>query len=387
MQKFDLLVVYSAKLAHSAGSKNESIAKPFAAGSKNESYNIVYSYFLETCRKKGLSAAFTTSADIVGPGKCKDYWLYQKRRWIRVNKICYSKVIFDKFSPTNKRIKVNRDLLFSSPRVLAFNNPYVYNLFFDKQKTYNKLSRYSIPTITIEKNTITGIKTAYRKLKKLIKVHSNRNDFSEEIVLKDRFGAGGFDVYKFKMGQTNEILQVLKDHGKKSFIIQTLIKFDKGYSYRDSTVSADIRLIHLDSKLIQTYVRMAKTGDFRCNEHQGGTLKYMAIKSIPNQIVTTSQKVIKAINRTSALTALDFIVSNNGNVYLLEGNTGPGLDWNLSLKENEREAKKLIKIVVNKLSSMVSRRNIANKRNTLKIKIDTSPLIAPITPTPDFLTI
>src|SRR5688572_33456616 len=97
MEKFDILVVYSAKLAISAGTPRNEVNAPFAMGSRNESYNIVYSYFLEICNRKGLKAAFTTSADIIGPGKCQDYWIFKNRNWKRINKSCYSKVIFDKF--------------------------------------------------------------------------------------------------------------------------------------------------------------------------------------------------------------------------------------------------------------------------------------------------
>ena len=62
----------------------------------------------------------------------------------------------------------------------------------------------------------------------------------------------------------------------------------------------------------------------------------------------TSDRVAKKLNKPDSMYALDFLVSNNGNIYLLEGNTGPGLDWNTSLKQNENEAKKLIRMVVNK---------------------------------------
>ncbi len=85
-QIFDVLIVYSDKLATSANTfKNEALL-PFAKGSSSESYNIVYAYFLKICQKNGLKAAFTTSADIVGAGKCQSYWLYKSNSWIKVRK-------------------------------------------------------------------------------------------------------------------------------------------------------------------------------------------------------------------------------------------------------------------------------------------------------------
>jgi D-alanine-D-alanine ligase-like ATP-grasp enzyme len=63
--------------------------------------------------------------------------------------------------------------------------------------------------------------------------------------------------------------------------------------------------------------------------------------------------VAEILNKKCSLYTLDFIVSNSGNAYLLEGNTNPGLDWNVNLPENEIEAKKLINLVVEELKNRV----------------------------------
>jgi len=73
---------------------------------------------------------------------------------------------------------------------------------------------------------------------------------------------------------------------------------------------------------------------------------------MPLDVVSVSNKIAKILDKKCSLYALDFIISNNGNIYLLEGNTGPGLDWNLSMKENEIEAQKLIEIIVKQLTKL-----------------------------------
>lgn len=350
---FDVLVVYSSRLAVSVNSAKNS-PTPFLKGSSSESYNIVYSYFLETCKKNNLKAALTTSTDIAAAGCCDGYWTFNNGSWNKIKKPCYSTLIFDKFSPVSKKIETNRKLLFSSRKVKPFNQPKLFNLFFDKQKTYKKLSKFSIPTTTISSNSKQSIERSRSILKKLIEKHPNKSDFSSGIVMKDRFGAGGIAVYKFKTNQDREIARALKKHQKKSFIIQPFVKFDKGYNYRKRPVPTDIRLIYMEGKIVQSYIRMAKTGDFRCNEHQGGTLKYIPASQIPTSLISTSNKVAAALGRKSSLFALDFIISNNKNIYLVEGNTGPGLDWDLSVKKNEIESHRLIKIVVDKLSRLAN---------------------------------
>jgi glutathione synthase/RimK-type ligase-like ATP-grasp enzyme len=226
-------------------------------------------------------------------------------------------------------------------------------LFFDKQLTYEKLSDHSIPTISLEKNTLKNINYACKNLANLINLHPTATDFSQDIIMKDRFGAGGRHVYRFKTGQSKDMLAIVQKNSQISFIIQPFTNFDQGFSYLNCPSSTDIRLIYLQDKIVQSYIRVAKSGDFRCNEHQGGSLIYLPLKDLPHALVTKSNSIAKILDKKCSLYALDFIISNNGNAYLLEGNTGPGLDWNLSLKKNEVESKKLIKLVVGELMSRV----------------------------------
>jgi len=348
--RFDVLVVYSERLAFSASDTSAKNITPFAKGSRNESYNAVYGYFLEICHKFNLNAAFTTSADIIGPGRCRSFWQFKHKQWFKVDFPCFSTLIFDKFSPTRSSIKSRRQLLFSSAEVKPFNDPDLFNLFFDKQKTYEKLSKYSIPTISLGENTLQSVNNACKMLTKLMGCYSGSKDFSSDLVMKDRFGAGGRHVYKFKTGQGENMLAVIRRNSSVSYIIQPFAKFDQGFSYQNLPASTDIRLIYFKGEIVQSYIRVAKSGDFRCNEHQGGLLTYLSLTEIPPALVAKSNMIAKILNKKCSLFTLDFIVSNNGNAYLLEGNTGPGLDWNMSLKQNEIEAKKLIGLIVKELT-------------------------------------
>ncbi len=351
IRHFDALIVYTETLASSAFGVESKNHTPFVFGSRNESYNTVYGYFLKTCRKHGLNVAFTTSADIIGPGYCRSYWNFRNNKWERHSSPCFSKLIFDKFSPTRGRIRSRRDLLFSSEEIKSFNDPELFGIFFDKQKTYDTLSEHSIPTISLDSKTLQGVNEACKTLAQLMGSHPGLNDFSEDIVMKDRFGAGGRHIYKFKTGQAEKMLKVLQKNSRISFVIQPFAKFDQGFSYRNCPASTDIRLIYLDGKIAQSYIRMAKTGDFRCNEHQGGSLTYLTLEELPKNLLVKSNLISEMLNKKDSLFALDFIISNSGNSYLLEGNTGPGLDWNMSLRKNELEAKKLIRMVVKELTT------------------------------------
>ncbi len=382
---FDVIVVYSERLATSANSLSEDVIAPFAKGSRNESYNLVYSYFLKTCQKNNLKAAFTTSADIVGAGLVSSYWLFKNETWIKVPKPAFSKLIFDKFSPTRKNIIKSRDLLFSSKQIRSFNDPYLFDLFFDKQKTHDRLHKVTIPTVTVDDSTRRGVDVACRLLNGKIAKHKNKADFSEEIVMKDRFGAGGINVYKFATNQTNEMAVLVKRRKRVSFIIQPFVKFDKGFCIQNSSAPTDIRLIYLGKKIVQTYIRTARAGGFRCNEHAGGLLKYISESEVPSRVIEVSRGIVETLNKKSSLFALDFIISNEGSVYLLEANTGPGLDWNLSIKENEIEAKKLIRIIIKEISKRVSLSKNTSERKTAVATVNT-PMISEYPVSPNILT-
>jgi glutathione synthase/RimK-type ligase-like ATP-grasp enzyme len=364
---FDVLIIYSDRMAKSANSQSGEVLAPFCKEWGNESYNLVYGYFLEMCNRYKLKAAFSTSADIIGAGKCKGYWIYENSVWMKVRNTCYSKLIFDKFSPTNINIRNMRKLVFSSRSIKPFNDPYLFELFFDKQKTHDKFAKFSIPTTTIKGHSKKAVEYALSVIQKKIANHKQSVDFSDGVVMKNRFGAGGRDVYKYKNDDSGKILETLNKRSKINFILQPFVKFNKGFSVSGPPATTDIRLIYSGEKIIQTYTRTAKKGDFKCNEHAGGTLKYISIDEVPVSVTAFSKEIINSLKKSSSLFALDFIVTNAGNVYLLEANTGPGLDWNLSVKENEIEAKKLIRIIVKDLAKRTRRfKGTFNKKHTTR---------------------
>ena len=305
--RLDVLIVYNQKLAFSASDGSTDSQTPFPHNSPNNLYNLVYSYFLEICHQFKLTAAFTTSADIVGAGYCRSFWQFKNKRWVKVNSPCFSALIFDKFSPTGKRDKLRRQLLFSSIEVKPFNDPDLFSLFFDKQKTYEKLSKYSIPTISLKEDTLKSIKNACKTLAKLTHSHPNSEDFSHDIVMKDRFGAGGRRIYKFKISQPEDMLAVARRRTGISYIIQPFTNFDQGFSYNNYFASTDIRLIYFKGKIVQSYIRVAKSGEFRCNEHQGGLLTYLSLGEIPPSLITRSNLIAKILNKKHSIFTLIFI--------------------------------------------------------------------------------
>lgn len=356
MVNLDVLVVYSASVAQSSRATGLDVFHPFSLDSKQANYNLSYAYFLGDCKKNGMSAGFTTSADIVGPGLCSTYWTEKYGKWSKVHSSAYSSQVFDKISPSSPLRTTERELLFSDKTVEPFNDAALFTTFFDKLHTYKQLPHYAIPTVSVRSDKVTDIRSAIQKLTILRKKHPFGLDFSHKMVLKDRFGAGGNYVFKISVNFSQKIQTIMRQNKNISFVLQPFLVFDKGYTYKNNATSTDIRLIFQHNLLLQSYVRMAKQKDFRCNEHQGGQLEYVSKKDIPDSVLEIAQKIVERINKPRSLYALDFVISNTGRVYFIEGNIGPGIDWDISKKINEQMSKKLIRSIVGEL---VYRKSIA----------------------------
>ncbi len=358
---FDVLVVYSSKFAKSASSiTNDNLALPFPKDTKYEVYNDVYAYFLNECKKNQITAVLSTSADITGPGKCKSYWKLQNNKWTPVKSPCYSQQIFEKFAPVNKTQLHRREVLFSAPYIKPFSDSYLFQVFSDKQKTYDFLSEYSIPTVSIKDNTPESIENAITELCELTSNHPNSKDFLSMYIMKDRLGAGGTNIYKIENNFYNNIRKIMNKNKNISFVLQPFVSFDSGYKYMDLEGFTEIRFIYHGSKVVQNYIRVAQKDDFVCNNGQGGI--FINKKDIPKKIVSISKKINKKINKKNELYALDFIVSNNGNVYLLEANISPGIDWHPENPKNVKMNQKMIKVIVTELANRVN-----NAEKVLKI--------------------
>lgn len=351
MINLDVLVVYSAGIALSSLVLDAVSMHPFALDSAQANYNLSYAYFLESCKKLNLKAGFTTSLDIIGPGTCQSYWTYENETWEKVHAPAQASQIFDKISPVSPVRAAERELLFSEKNVQPFNDVQLFVTFFDKQKTYTNFPEYSIPTVSVTGTSAAHIQLAILQLKNLIARHPYNEDFSKKLVLKDRFGAGGNHVYEVTHDYLQTISSLVQENPGIHFILQPFLLFDQGYSHNNQKGTSDIRIIYQHDEIIQCYIRTAQANDFRCNEHQGGTLTYMKDDDIPHDVLKISGNIVEKIAKPNALYALDFSVCNSGRTYFMEGNIGPGLDWNDKKKINEVMSKQLIDAIVTEISA------------------------------------
>lgn len=354
----DLIIVYSGSKAKSAQDQGYTGKGPFSRGSCRI-YNKSYSYFLKKCKKLGIKAAFTSSKDIIGPGVFQSYWTYDGS-WFRHKKKACSKIIFDKFTPSSEKEKEQFKLMVSDRSIITFNNKIINKMFTNKLCTYKQFKEFAIPSVEIDNFSKQDILFAKKKLKRLLNNHDSNIDFNSKLILKDITGGGGYRIHKISSEKTcKEIIKHYRTDKKEKislrYILQPFIDCTNGFIFRKHTGMIDLRLIILNNKIIQTYIRIAKKDNFRCNAHQGGDLIYIEKKEIPPEVIKISKKIIHKLSQKvdleHSLYALDFIKSNEGTIFFIEGNTNPGINW--YNKTDEIKSKELINHIVNELKLII----------------------------------
>lgn len=364
---YDVIVVYSESNANRAISKKDLGKSPFSSKGRCEIYNDSYRYFLLKCKKMGIKATFATSKDIIGPGLFQNFWTYNKK-WVRKQGKAYSQVLFNKFTPDTIKEENKLKLLTSSKSIYMFNNKKITALFQNKLNTFKHFKEFAIPTVKIVNPSKQEMILTKTKLDRILKRHRYRVDFNEGYIIKDIAGAGGFNIHKVKFDKSGfkEILKNYeldkKNKKRLSYILQPFINCDIGFVFKKYCGPIDLRVIVLNTKIIQTYIRIAEKGKFKCNIHQGGRLFYISKKIMPKDVLKMSKKIIKRlgakINLKHSLYALDFMQSNKGNVYFIEGNDSPGIIWEYKNKIDEAKSKELIDIIINELKLIIQEKEI-----------------------------
>jgi glutathione synthase/RimK-type ligase-like ATP-grasp enzyme len=357
-----VIVIYTESVAKSAKDKTYKEKTPFSLKKRYKIYNDSYRYFLTKCKKMGISCAFATSKDIIGPGLFKSFWTFDKV-WIRNFGQAQSKILFDKFTPITFGQKKKLKILTVDKNIHMFNNRKMVEVFQNKLNTYKMFDEITIPTVEITKPSRKTIVQAKIKLDKLLKKHKLKQDFINGYLVKNIIGTGGFKIHKinFEKSAYKEIMKNYKFDKKfgkiLSYILQPFISCRDGFVFGARNELIDLRVILINHKIIQAYIRIAKPGNFECNEHQGGNLVYIPVNKIPKDVLKMIKKITEKldlkINLSHSLYALDFMRTNTGNLFFLEGNSNPGIDWNHAKKLNEIKSKELIDLIIQELKLII----------------------------------
>lgn len=346
---FDILIVYDAYTARSAADLSYTESAPFPSTSSYFNCNATYQYFIQYCKTQKLTTAFTTTADIDAAGNYTSAWAYTTK-WKRLPSSGTAKIIFDKFSGLLPRNHIAYDRLISVVHPIPlFHNQVLRIMFDDKLKTYQQFSEYTIPTVLVNSKIPTGFTSAQHYLKLLCSDHRYTEDFTKQFVMKDQFGIGGNHIYK--LYTNDEYLKIITATPNTHYILQPFIDAS-GFNIAQRKGKTDLRVIICNNTIVQSYLRIAKAGEFRANAQQGGEVVYLELDQIPPEVLTMIADIQQDIPSKTALYTLDFAKTSSGHIYFIEGNTMPGLNW--FDPEDEQRAKQLIQLIVKNLQERIA---------------------------------
>lgn len=345
---FDCMIVYDQSYAQSIQG-DEKIDAPFSNTQDGVRYNRAYAYMLDAFHQVGLSAAFAWSGAIRSAGQVHGYWTHTAGGWQQHVDDATTSFVFNRFSTADSEGQVQYQKLTNDGRVRMFKSPELIHLLRDKLATHQRFPQYSIPTVAVKQLTPTSLCAARQQLELMM---PRRTPHTELFVLKNRFGIGGAQTHLLDMRDPTweRMLTEEVDHAHH-YILQPFIECDAGFQFGTHSGRIDLRVVLLRGQPIESYIRIAKKGEFRANASQGGAVAYISLAEIPQEVIHVVRSISTELTADAVLYALDFLRSNTGEIYLIEGNDSPGLIW--FNQTDEVRTKKVIDLIVKDIRNRI----------------------------------
>jgi glutathione synthase/RimK-type ligase-like ATP-grasp enzyme len=275
-------------------------AKPF----DNKDYQYSYEYFYDLCREKGIQM-YRASYQWYDYEKnlFKYAWIYEGSggKWRKVENI-EPDLIYDK---TKSRAEV-----YYKKELIAQTYPFVNDLNFTK--------------IVDDKFVTSLIFPQWSKKSYLIKTNADLEKIlpklkTAKVVIKPLSESGGKGVQFLEKTE----LEKIEFSGEN--IVQEFIDSSLGVP-GISVGMHDLRLVFVGDKLSYAYIREPKEGSFLANLSQGGKLTIVPVENLPKSLAP----IVEFVNETFSsfpdrIFAIDFMFDENGQPWIVELNSMPGL--------------------------------------------------------------
>lgn len=275
-------------------------AKPF----DNKEYQYSYEYFYDLCKENGIQM-YRASYQWYDYEKnlFKYAWVYEGSggNWQKVENI-EPDLIYDK---TKSRAEV-----YYKKELIAQTYPFVNDLNFTK--------------IVDDKFVTSLIFPQWSKKSYLIKTNADLEKIlpklkTAKVVIKPLSESGGKGV------QFLEKTELEKVEFSGENIVQEFIDSSLGVP-GISIGMHDLRLVFVGDKLSYAYIREPKEGSFLANLAQGGKLTIVPVENLPKVLAP----IVNFINETFSsfpdrIFAIDFMFDENGQPWIVELNSMPGL--------------------------------------------------------------
>lgn len=285
--------------------------KPF----EDKNLNIAYSVFSKIAEQKGKRLLITSFESL--DDHLEYAYAYENNEWVKKKDEGFDAVI-DKFKLDQETENLKKKLSQEYPVV---NNYEVERICKDKYLTAQKFPELMPETLNPTEDNV----------EKLIKSYGRA-------VLKPRSDLGGRGI---------EIIQHVSEAeniGEKNYLAQGFVDTTQGIEKMDFEGVHDLRIIGVNGEPVLSFVRTQEEG-LISNVAQGGKINFVELEDIPEKAFEMYEQVEKGFEGYKPrLIALDIAFDTEGDPWLLEINTKPGLKF-----YGDEETKRRKSVLMNRI--------------------------------------
>jgi glutathione synthase/RimK-type ligase-like ATP-grasp enzyme len=283
------------------GRSNWKKSKPFA----NKDYQYSYEYFYALCKKNGIQM-YRASYEWYDYEKnvFKYAWIFRGKngKWEKVFNI-KPNLIYDK---TKARSEV-----YYRKELIGKYYPFINNLNFT-QLIDDKLTCSLLFPLWSKKSWL--VKST-QDAKKIL-----RNIETARVVLKPLLESGGNGIHIIEKKDLDKLPEI-----KTPYLVQEFIDSSRGVPGASQSLH-DLRLVFVNQTLLYSYITEPKSGSYLANLAQGGSLKIVSRKNIPQSISPLVKYVHKTLSTFDPkIYSIDFMFDENKRPWIVELNSMPGL--------------------------------------------------------------
>jgi glutathione synthase/RimK-type ligase-like ATP-grasp enzyme len=262
---------------------------------KKDYMNSSYAVFSELAQDKGAEILIGNYSWYEDRSLVKAY-RYGEEGWSKVENTGLD-AVFDKFRFDNETVQLKKKMHQDLP---VLNHFELEKICKDKQLTYEKFPKRVPETREATQKNVEELLSDYDK-----------------VVLKPRYDFGGKGI--------SIIDKVDEFDATENLLVQRFIDSKSGIPELGIEGVHDLRVIVVNGEPVTGFVRTPDEG-LISNVSRGGSMHHIEIEDIPDSALQIVDEVEDSFSRFgSRVYAVDFIFDENGNPWILEMNSKPGL--------------------------------------------------------------
>ncbi|MFB6115274.1 MAG: RimK family alpha-L-glutamate ligase [Candidatus Nanohalobium sp.] len=289
--------------------------KPFGG---DEETNRDYEAYSELARENDVEF-FVANYRWYSDGVLDQAWHFDGERWEKLEDVEINGV-YDKFKFDDETREIKKRMLEEVP---VLNHYGLERVCKDKYLTYQKFKEYIPETRKAPDEDIVEIIEKYGKA-----------------VLKPRYDYGGKGIKVIESLEEAEKIDYSED-----YIVQAFVDSSSGISELDIEGLHDLRAVIVNDEIAVAYVRQPSEG-YLSNQHLGGTVTYVEPEEYPEK----ARHILEAVSQEfeeydPRLYTVDLIFDKNGEPWILELNSKPGIGYAREQEKREYEYPAMKKVV------------------------------------------